>query len=92
MSFAVLTTTELRLLDVLLERGVFPAPPASITRLDIATTARGDTNPRGFSHLRERIPEIITISSPVGDVLAHGSISELLSLLARPPGQDPTTD
>ena len=91
MSFAVLTTTELRLVDVLLARGVFPAPPASITRLDIAVTAGGDTNRRGFSHLRERIPEIITISSPVGSVLAHGSISELLSLLARP-RRDPTTD
>ena len=92
MSFAVLTATELRLLDVLLEHGVFPDPPASITRLDIAVTARGDPNRRGFLHLRERIPAIITISSPVGGVLAHGSIAALLSLLARPPGRDPTTD
>jgi len=92
MSFAVLTTTELRLLDVLLERGVFPDPPVSIVRLDVAATARGDTKRRGFPHLRERIPEIMAISRPVGGLLAHGSISELLSLLARPPGRDPTTD
>ena len=92
MSFAVLTTTELRLLDVLLERGVFPDPPASITRRDISVTARGDTNRRGFPHPRERIPGIMAISRPVGGFPAHGSISELLSLLARPPGRDPTTD
>ena len=92
MSFAVLTTTELRLLDVLLERGVFPDPPASITRRDISVTARGDTNRRGFPHLRERIPGIMAISRPVGGFPAHGSIAELLSLLARPPGRDPTTD
>ncbi len=92
MRYAVLTTAELRLLDVLLERGVFPNPPASIIRLDIAAPARGDANRRGFPHLRERIPEIMAISRPVGGFLAHGSISELLSLLARPPGRDPTRD
>ena len=92
MKFAVLTTAELRLVDVLLERGVFSDPPVSVLRRDIAVTARGDTSRRGFSHLRERIPGIITISSPVGGVLAHGAISELLSLLARPPGRGPTTD
>ena len=92
MRYAVLTTTELRLLDVLLERGVFPDPPASIIRLDIAATARGDTKRRGFAHLRERIPEIMAISRPLGAFLAHGSISELLSLLTRPPGRDPTTN
>ncbi len=91
MRYAVLTTAELRLLDVLLERGVFPDPPASIIRLDIAATARADTKRRGFPHLRERIPEIMAISRPVGGFLAHGSIAELLSLMARPPGRDPTT-
>lgn len=92
MSFAVLTITELRLLDVLLARGIFPDPPASITRLDITVTARGDTKHRGFPHLRERIPEIMAISRPAGGFQAHGSIAELLSLLARPPRRDPTTD
>jgi hypothetical protein len=91
MRYAVLTAAELRLLNVLLERGVFPDPPASIIRLDLATTAPADTKSRGFPHLRERIPEIIAISRPVGGFLAHGSIAELLSLLARPPGRDPTT-
>ena len=80
------------MLDVLLERGVFPDPPASIIRLDLATTARDNTKRRGFPHLRERIPEIMAISRPAGGFQAHGSIAELLSLLARPPRRDPTTD
>ena len=91
MIFAVLTTAELRLIDVLLERGVFPDPPVSIIRLDLAETARGDTTRRGFPHLRARIPEIVASSRPVGGFLAHGSIAALLRLLARPPGRDPTT-
>jgi hypothetical protein len=92
MRYAVLTTAELRLVDMLLERGVFPDPPASIIRLDIAASARADTKRRSFPHLRQRIPEIMGISLPLGGFLAHGSISELLTLLARPPGRDPTTD
>ena len=79
MRYAVLTTAELRLLDVLLERGVFPDPPASIIRQDIAATGRVDPKRRGFLHLRARIPGILAISRPVGGLLAHGSISELLS-------------
>jgi hypothetical protein len=92
MRYAVLTTAELRLLDVLLERDVFPDLPASIIRRDLATAARTDTTRRSFPHLRERIPAIMAISRPIGGVLAHGSVSELLSVLARPPGRDPTTD
>lgn len=91
MRYAVLTTAELRLLDVLLERGAFPDPPASITRLDLATAAT-DTQPRSFPHLRARMPDIMAIRRPLGGVVAHGSISELPSLLARPPRRVPAAD
>jgi hypothetical protein len=90
MRYALLSDAELRLLDVLLERGVFRDPPASIIRMDIATTASGD--PRAFPHLRQRIPAVMAISRPVGGVLAQGSIAELLHLLARSPLRDPTAD
>lgn len=92
MRFAGLTNAELRLLDVLLERGVFPDLPASIVQLSVAQPADADTTQRAYPHLRERIPPIMAISRPVGDLLAHGSVSELLSLLARPLRREPTTD
>jgi hypothetical protein len=92
MKYAVLTPAELRLLDVLLERGVFPDPPASIMRRDVAATAPADARPRGFPHLRQRIPGMMAISRPLGGVVAHGSLAELLNLLARPSGRDPAPD
>ena len=88
MKFAVLTAAELRLVDVLLQRGVFPDPPASIIRRDLRAAAPADTTPRGFPHLRQRIPEIMAMSGPVGGNLVHGSMSELLRILARSPGRD----
>jgi hypothetical protein len=92
MRYAVLPTAELRLLDLLLERGVFPDLPASIIRLDIATTAGTDTPRRSFQQLRDRVPEMMAISRPLGGFLAHGSMAELLRLLARPPARTPTAD
>jgi hypothetical protein len=92
MTFAVLTAAELRLVDVLLARGVFPDPPVSVLRSDIAAMAPADTTRRGFPHLRERIPQIIAITRPVGGVLVQGSIAELVRLWALPPDRDPTID
>ncbi len=92
MKFAVLTTAELRLIDVLLERGVFPDPPASVFRLDLVPMSHADTERRSFPHLRERVPQVMSISHPVGRFLAHGSIAELVRLWALPPGRDPTTN
>jgi len=92
MKFAVLTTAELHLVDVLLARGVFPDPPVSVLRSDIAATAPADTTRRAFPHLRARIPQIMAISRPVGSLLVQGSIAELVRLWALPPDRDPTTD
>jgi hypothetical protein len=92
MTFAVLTAAELRLVDVLLARGVFPDPPVSVVRSDIAAMAPAGTTRRAFPHLRARMPQITAISRPVGDILAQGSIAELVRLWALPPDRDPTTD
>jgi hypothetical protein len=92
MTFAVLTAAELRLVDVLLARGVFPDPPLSVLRSDIAAMAPADSKRPAFPHLRVRIPQIMAIGRPVGGFLVQGSIAELLRLWALPPDRDPTTD
>ncbi|MGH7787878.1 MAG: hypothetical protein ACRERC_13470 [Candidatus Binatia bacterium] len=92
MTFAVLTAAELRLVDVLLARGVFPHPPVSVFRSDIAAMAPADTTRPAFPHLRARLPQIMAIARPVGGVLAQGSIAELVRLWALPPDRDPTAD
>jgi hypothetical protein len=92
MKFAVLTAAELRLVDVLLARGVFPDPPVSVFRSDIAAMAPAGTKPRAFPHLRARLPQIMAISHLVGGVLVQGSIAELVRVWTLPPDRDPTTD
>ncbi len=92
MKFAMLTAAELRLVEVLLERGVFPDPPESIVRLDIPAAARADTTRQAFPGLRARVPTVMAICRPLGSIVTHGSIAELSRILARPPGRDPITD
>ena len=73
--FALLSETELRLVDVILEAGTFAELPAAVRPSD-------DAKPGGrrFRFLAPWGPLVESTARRVGDGVQHGSIRELLHI------------